>query len=180
MSIRTFASRRAVISAANFQAEMEAGQRCQAGARSVRDDETVAVARSCDARLYVYQFRGRCVADVHDQSMGSPISDRRPFVSISHEVWQDILSFPFPRLVPRQFSVDLPRWIRVVLLDCLPVRSPMEACCSLRRGTGDPTAGESRNRKPGKSTLPVRAFGRSRPAADASREVVERWLLDGL
>jgi hypothetical protein len=24
------------------------------------------------------------------------------------------------------------------------------------------------------------AFGRSRPAADASREVVERWLLDGL
>jgi len=23
-------------------------------------------------------------------------------------------------------------------------------------------------------------FGRSRPAADASREVVERWLLDGL
>jgi hypothetical protein len=29
-------------------------------------------------------------------------------------------------------------------------------------------------------TFPVRAFGRSRPAADASREVVERWLLDDL
>ena len=29
-------------------------------------------------------------------------------------------------------------------------------------------------------TLPITAFGRSRPAADASREVVERWLLDGL
>jgi len=28
--------------------------------------------------------------------------------------------------------------------------------------------------------LMVTAFGRSRPAADASREVVERWLLDGL
>jgi hypothetical protein len=27
---------------------------------------------------------------------------------------------------------------------------------------------------------PVRAFERSHPAADASREVVERWLLDGL
>jgi hypothetical protein len=26
----------------------------------------------------------------------------------------------------------------------------------------------------------VTALGRSRPAADASREVVERWLLDGL
>jgi hypothetical protein len=26
----------------------------------------------------------------------------------------------------------------------------------------------------------TRAFGRSRPAADATREVVERWLLDGL
>jgi len=26
----------------------------------------------------------------------------------------------------------------------------------------------------------ITAFGRSRPAADASREVVERWLLDGL
>ena len=26
----------------------------------------------------------------------------------------------------------------------------------------------------------VSAFGRSRPAADATREVVERWLLDGL
>src|SRR5271167_999818 len=30
------------------------------------------------------------------------------------------------------------------------------------------------------STSPVTAFGRSRPAADASREVVQRWLLDGL
>jgi hypothetical protein len=29
-------------------------------------------------------------------------------------------------------------------------------------------------------TFPVSAFGRSRPAADASREVVEHWLLDGL
>ena len=29
-------------------------------------------------------------------------------------------------------------------------------------------------------TFPVTAFGRSRPAADASREVVECWLLDGL
>ncbi|MFI5096117.1 MAG: hypothetical protein ACHQIK_22075, partial [Candidatus Acidiferrales bacterium] len=28
--------------------------------------------------------------------------------------------------------------------------------------------------------FPVTALGRSRPAADASREVVERWLLDGL
>jgi hypothetical protein len=28
--------------------------------------------------------------------------------------------------------------------------------------------------------FPIRAFGRSRPAADATREVVERWLLDGL
>jgi hypothetical protein len=26
----------------------------------------------------------------------------------------------------------------------------------------------------------IATFGRSRPAADASREVVERWLLDGL
>jgi hypothetical protein len=31
-----------------------------------------------------------------------------------------------------------------------------------------------------KSTCPSTAFGRSRPAADATREVVERWLLDGL
>jgi len=30
------------------------------------------------------------------------------------------------------------------------------------------------------ATLPVNAFGRGRPAADASREVVEHWLLDGL
>jgi hypothetical protein len=30
------------------------------------------------------------------------------------------------------------------------------------------------------SSWTVSAFGRSRPAADASREVVERWLLDGL
>jgi hypothetical protein len=30
------------------------------------------------------------------------------------------------------------------------------------------------------STSPVTAFGRSRPAADASREVEERWLLYGL
>src|SRR5215469_13038317 len=29
-------------------------------------------------------------------------------------------------------------------------------------------------------TFPILSFGRSRPAADASREVVERWLLDGL
>jgi hypothetical protein len=29
-------------------------------------------------------------------------------------------------------------------------------------------------------TSPVSALGRSRPAADASREVVECWLLDGL
>ena len=29
-------------------------------------------------------------------------------------------------------------------------------------------------------TLPVTRLERSRPAADASREVVERWLLDGL
>jgi hypothetical protein len=29
-------------------------------------------------------------------------------------------------------------------------------------------------------TSPGCAFGRSRPAADATREVVERWLLDGL
>jgi hypothetical protein len=29
-------------------------------------------------------------------------------------------------------------------------------------------------------TLPVTALGRSRPAADASREVTECWLLDGL
>jgi len=28
-------------------------------------------------------------------------------------------------------------------------------------------------------TFPVTALGRSRPAADASREVVERWLLYG-
>jgi hypothetical protein len=28
--------------------------------------------------------------------------------------------------------------------------------------------------------FPITAFGRSRPAADASREVVERCLLDGL
>jgi hypothetical protein len=28
--------------------------------------------------------------------------------------------------------------------------------------------------------LPGSPLGRSRPAADASREVVERWLLDGL
>jgi len=28
--------------------------------------------------------------------------------------------------------------------------------------------------------LPVSSFGRSRPAADAAREVVERWLLDGV
>jgi hypothetical protein len=27
---------------------------------------------------------------------------------------------------------------------------------------------------------PITAFGRSRPAADASREVVDRWLLDAL
>jgi hypothetical protein len=32
----------------------------------------------------------------------------------------------------------------------------------------------------GSGTFPITAFGRSRPAADASREVVERWLLDGL
>ncbi len=31
-----------------------------------------------------------------------------------------------------------------------------------------------------KSQFPVRALGRSRPAADATREAVERWLLDGL
>jgi hypothetical protein len=31
-----------------------------------------------------------------------------------------------------------------------------------------------------KSTLMITAFGRSRPAADASREVVKHWLLDGL
>jgi hypothetical protein len=31
-----------------------------------------------------------------------------------------------------------------------------------------------------KSTWTIRALGRSRPAADATREVVERWLLDGL
>jgi len=30
------------------------------------------------------------------------------------------------------------------------------------------------------STLPVSALGRSRPAADAAREAVQRWLLDGL
>jgi glycosyltransferase involved in cell wall biosynthesis len=30
------------------------------------------------------------------------------------------------------------------------------------------------------ATFTVTAFGRSRPAADATREVVERWLLDGL
>jgi hypothetical protein len=30
-----------------------------------------------------------------------------------------------------------------------------------------------------KGTWEVTAFGRSRPAADASREVVERWLVDG-
>jgi hypothetical protein len=29
-------------------------------------------------------------------------------------------------------------------------------------------------------TSAVTLLGRSRPAADASREVVERWLLDGL
>src|ERR1700723_418891 len=96
---------------------MEESERCQLGGLQVRDDETVAVARSCYARLYVHQFRGRCVAYVHDQSMGLPISHRRPFVSISDEVWQDILSFPSPRLVPRQFSVDLLRWICIVLLD---------------------------------------------------------------
>jgi len=28
--------------------------------------------------------------------------------------------------------------------------------------------------------LPVTALGRSRPAADATREVVEGWLVDGL
>ena len=38
----------------------------------------------------------------------------------------------------------------------------------------------SRYRKLGKSTWTIRAFGRSRPAADASREVVGRWLLYGL
>jgi hypothetical protein len=31
-----------------------------------------------------------------------------------------------------------------------------------------------------KTTSPITAFGRSRPAADAAREVAERWLLDGL
>ena len=30
------------------------------------------------------------------------------------------------------------------------------------------------------SSITTGAFGRSRPAADATREVVERWLLDGL
>ena len=30
------------------------------------------------------------------------------------------------------------------------------------------------------SSITICAFGRSRPAADATREVVERWLLDGL
>jgi hypothetical protein len=35
-------------------------------------------------------------------------------------------------------------------------------------------------RKPPKIHLPVTALGRSRPAADATREAVERWLLDGL
>jgi hypothetical protein len=30
------------------------------------------------------------------------------------------------------------------------------------------------------SQSPRTPFGRSRPAADASREVVERWLRDGL
>jgi hypothetical protein len=32
----------------------------------------------------------------------------------------------------------------------------------------------------GESALLVKVFGRSRPAADASREAVQRWLLDGL
>src|SRR5215469_8409655 len=31
-----------------------------------------------------------------------------------------------------------------------------------------------------KSTWTIMPFGRSRPAADAAREVVERWLLNGL
>jgi hypothetical protein len=31
-----------------------------------------------------------------------------------------------------------------------------------------------------KPTFPRTAFGRSRPAADAAREAVERWLFDGL
>ena len=37
----------------------------------------------------------------------------------------------------------------------------------------------ARNRKLKKQSTPVTAFGRSRPAADASREAVERWLVYG-
>ena len=133
MSIRTFASRRTVVSTANFQAEMEESERCQAGgATSTRR-------------------RNRCRrSQLLRSSLRSPISPRRPFVSISDEVWQDILSFPSPRLVPRQFSVDLLRWICIVLLDCVPVWSPMEACCCIRGATADSSPGKSRNRKLGK------------------------------
>jgi len=41
-------------------------------------------------------------------------------------------------------------------------------------------ARKTRHLTGGDFTSPVNAFERSRPAADATREVVERWLLYGL
>jgi len=50
-------------------------------------------------------------------------------------------------------------------------------CCRMLRLTPARLTGR---RESGQFHVSVTAFGRSRPAADASREVVERWLLDGL